>query len=129
MELPGKKCQRLLSALESLATDEEALLQAGDIEGVRDVQRRFEAIMVGLGEIIGGSALSPAEKHAALPRLERLQLRRAAAAENLGKQLAEMEPLLMKLDEATYRLRATRSAYGAPSDRQRASSSKVSFSA
>jgi len=112
MDLPGKTCERLVAALESLVAEEQCVVRTGELDKIRAVQLRADSIVTRLVELRHDPAATNQDTEPLLPRLAALQARRAATMEIMDSRLAEMRGTLAALNAARGRLGTMRQVYG-----------------
>ena len=107
METPAQLCARLLAALEELAAQEAASLQARDFAAVVHLQERAAPLVAHLAE--HGPAVADDALRA---RIAAWLAHRHETGEWLAEQIAHTKAELEKLDAARRRVARLRPAYG-----------------
>ena len=98
---------RLVSALEQLASEEEACLRAGEEDGLAEVLARAEPLVGRLGTLTSDPAVAPLR-----PRIEAWRAGREERWRTLEASRAELQEGLLRLGEARGRLVRVAPAYG-----------------
>ena len=109
METPAQTCVRLLTALEDLAVQESAALEARDFATAVTIQTRAAPLVAHLAA--HGPAI--AEKDAAFrARVAALQARRLRSGEWLATQVARAREELVQMQASQRRVARIAPAYG-----------------
>jgi hypothetical protein len=114
METPGQTCQRLLGALETLASEEQFAVRQGKGAVTLAVQQRAETVIARLAELLDDPEIAAQAAQTLLPRLASLQEHRAQTLDLMGERLTEISDHRASLNAARHRLDGMKSVYATP---------------
>jgi hypothetical protein len=112
METPGESALRLLTAVETLAAEEEIAIRSSAIVDTIQIQERLEPLLSRLVELCTSNELPPRLRLLLPPRVASVRTRRQASQQLLEASAAAARVSLAKLEVARQQLGNMRSVYG-----------------